>query len=125
MEIRKIEDLIYDWQAFTNDVIRFENIDFKKLQKLFRETYNVLEEFSKEKLVPKQISKLLIEMNDFGWWVSDLDDTPLHEFYQELLSLITGLNKYFLTRDYDVETLKRTIDNITEYTFKSVEIIYE
>ncbi len=124
MKIRKIEDLIYDWQSFTNDVIRFENIDFKKLQKLFRETYTVLEEFGKKNLVPKQISKLLLEMNDFGWWVSDLDDTPLHEFYQEFLFLITGLNKYFLTRDYDVETLKRTIDNITECTFKSMEIVY-
>ena len=92
---------------------------------MFKESYDVIEEFSKEKLVPKEISDLLIEMNDFGWWVSDLDETPLHEFYQEIINLVTALKKYFLTRDCDVEAIKDTIEKIAEGTFASVEIKYE
>ena len=125
MEIKKIYDLSYEWHTVTGEVIEFEKIDFKRLHKLFKESYNVIEEFSKEKLVPKEISKLLFEMNDFGWWVSDLDETPLHEFYQEIINLVTALKKYFLTRDCDVEALKKTIDNIAEGVFKSVGYIYE
>ena len=64
-------------------------------------------------------------MNDFGWWVSDLDETPLHEFYQEIINLVTALKKYFLTRDCDVEAIKDTIEKIAEGTFASVEIKYE
>ena len=93
----EIKELIQEWHTITDEVIEFKNIDFSNLQKLFKETYNVLEEYSNEKLVPKEISKLLLEINDFGWWVSSLDETPLHEFYQELVSLISALNKYFFT----------------------------
>lgn len=125
MEIRKIDNLSYEWHTVTGEVIGFEKIDFKRLHKLFKESFDVIEEFSKEKLVPKEISKLLIEINDFGWWVSDLDETPLHEFYQEIINLVSALKKYFLTRDCDVEAIKRNIDNIAEGTFASVEIKYE
>lgn len=126
MEISKIEALINDWHNFTFDVvIPFENCDFGKLQNLFRETYDVIEEFSKEELEPKQMSGLLLEMNDFGWWVADLDETPLHEFYQEILSLIAALNKYFLSRDYDVETIISTIDKIAEGNIQALEVRYE
>ncbi len=125
MEIKKIEELCYEWHIVTGEVIGFEKIDFKRLHKLFKESYNVIEGLSKEKLVPKEISGLLIEMNDFGWWVSDLDETPLHEFYQEIINLITALKKYLLTRDCDVETIKSNIEKIAEGTFASVEVNYE
>ena len=125
MEIKKIEQLIYEWHTVTGEVIRFEKIDFSRLHKLFKESYDVIEEFSKEKLVPKEISDLLIEMNDFGWWVSDLDETPLHKFYQEIINLVTALKKYFLTRDCDVEAIKSNIEKLAEGTFALVEIKYE
>ena len=89
------------------------------------ETSSVTSSLAKEKLVLKEVSDLLIEMNDFGWWVSDLDETPLHEFYQEIINLVTALKKYFLTRDCDVEAIKGTIEKIAEGTFASVEIKYE
>ena len=119
MEIKKIEDLIYDWHEMTGVAIAQEGFDFRKLQKLFRETYGVIEKFSKEKLVPKQMSELLLEMNDFGWWITvpDLGDAPLHEFYQEMLSLIAALNKYFLTRDYNVAAIEKAIENISEAVY--------
>ena len=125
MEVRKIEDLSYEWYKITDLVIRFENIDFGKLQNLFRETYNVIEEFSKEKFVPKQMSGLLLEMNEFDWWVGSLDDTPLHEFYQEIGSLISALKKYFLTRDYNVEAIIDTIESMEEGYIKQVKSWYE
>jgi len=125
MEIKKIYDLSYEWHIITGKVIGFEKIDFKKLHKLFKESYDVIEEFSKEKLVPKEISDLLLEMNDFAWWVSDLDETPLHEFYQEIINLVTALKKYFLTRDCNVEAIKSNIEKLAEGTFELAEIRYE
>lgn len=110
MQRRKIEKLIYEWDALTNEVIALNDIALTEVQRLFRETYNSLDIFSKEELVPKSFSKLLLEMNDFGWWVSDLDDTPIHHFYQKIISLVCELNKYFLTRDANIQKIEQLIN---------------
>lgn len=121
----EIKELIQRWRTITDEAIEFKNIDISNLQKMFRETLNVIKEFSNENLVPKEISKLLLEINNFGWWVSGLEETPLHEFYQELLSLISALNKYFFTHHGDVKDIIETIEKISEGEFKSLEIKYE
>lgn len=124
-EIGRIEKLTDEWNTITFSVIDFEEIDLARLQSLFKETYIVLDKFSKDELVPKQISNLLLEMHDFSWWVSDLEDTPLHEFYQGIVSLVNALNRYFLIGNYDVKALEKAIEEITEWSIKSTEISCE
>lgn len=109
MELTKINRLIYKWAALTDEVIALNEIEFTEVQGLFRETYEVLDVYSKDELVPKSISKLLLEMNDFAWWVYDLPQSPLHKHYQDILSLVMILNKHFLTRDADVEKIETPI----------------
>lgn len=112
MEIQRIEKLINEWDKATDKVIEFENPGYEKVRALFKETFELLNKYGKDKLVPKEISSLLLEMNKFGWWVSDLEETPLHDLYQEIVSLIFDLNKCFLTCDCDFETIKDTIERI-------------
>lgn len=94
-------------------VIELNEFDLSVLQEFFRETYSVLDKFSYEGLAPKEISKLLLEMNDFAWWVMDLEETPLHSSYQEILSLTTALSNYFITGDCNIEDIEKAIDEIT------------
>ena len=96
-----IEKLAHDWRSITWKVIELEKVNLKVLQRLFRDTYDILDKLSTEKLVPKEICGLLLEMHEFSWWVTDLKDTPIHYLYQEIVSLVNELNKYFLTRDAD------------------------
>ena len=110
MEPQKIEDLTCEWRAATWKVIEFVKIDLTEIGRLFKDTYNIIEIYSKEKLVPKEISGLLIEMYEFGSWVSDLDETPLHYLYQEIVSLVYKLNKYFLTSDANTKEIKQIIN---------------
>ncbi len=49
-------------------------------------------------------------MYEFGSWVSALDETPLHYLYQDIVSLIYKLNKYFLTRDANTKEIKQIIN---------------
>lgn len=105
MELTKMDRLIHKWDTLTDEVIALNEIELTEVQKLFRETYEVLDVYSKDELVPKSISKLLLEMNDFAWWVYDLPQSPLHKHYQDILSLVMILNKHFLTRDADIDKL--------------------
>ena len=94
-------------------VIALDEIEFTEEQGLFRETYEILDVYSKDELVPKSISKLLLEMSDFAWWVYDLPQSPLHKHYQDILSLVMILNKHFLTRDANVEKISAYLDRKT------------
>ena len=110
MELKKIEKLTHDWHSASWKVIEFENPGLAKIRKLSKEAYGFIEKYSTEKLVPKEITGLLLEMQDFAWWVSDLDETPLHYLYQEIVSLVFELKKYFLTRDANTEMIEKIIN---------------
>ena len=112
MELNKIKELTYAWETLTWKVIDFQDIDRSKLQKLFQDTYELLDEYSLKELVPKEISGLLLEMHDFAWWVSDLDQTPLYSLYQEIVTIVNKLNKYFLTRDVNTDEMEKKINDI-------------
>lgn len=112
MELNKIKELTYNWETLTWKVIDFQDIDHSKLQKMFQETYELLDEYSIKELVPKEISGLLLEMRDFAWWVSDLDQTPLYSLYQEIVTIVNKLNKYFLTRDVNTDEMEHLINKL-------------
>lgn len=114
MELKQIRDIAEAWRLAIEKVIEFENPGFEEVQRLFSETCDIVEEYAKETLVPKEISGLLLEIHDFGWWVSDLDETPLHALYQEIVSLVCDLNRYFLTGDADMRDIKTAIEKIVE-----------
>lgn len=90
-----IDELIREWKLLTDEVIELKNIETARLRWIFAETNQSLAELSNDNLVPKQVIELLLEINDFGWWVSSLNDTPLHEHYQELLDWISDLKQHF------------------------------
>lgn len=113
MNTETINKLAHDWRSINWKVIELEKVDLTALQRLFRDTYDVLENLSTEKLVPKEMCGLLLEMYEFSWWVSDLKDTPIHYLYQEIVSLVNNLNKYFLTRDADIIAIKKSIEKFS------------
>ena len=112
MELNKIKELTYKWESTTWKVIDFQDIDRSKLHKMFQETYELLDKYSQEELVPKEIGGLLLEMHDFAWWTCDLELTPLHDLYQEIVTLVNKLSKYFLTRDVNTNEIEKIINNI-------------
>ena len=110
MELKRINNTARDWRSVTEKVIQFEKPDLDKLKGLFQETYELIEEYSRNGMVPKGICEVLLELHEFGWWVGNLDDTPIHYLFEDIVTVMYGLEKYFLTRDADIEKIKRTIN---------------
>ena len=111
MEINKIKELTCEWESATWKIIDLQDIDRSKLHKMFQETYELLDKYSQEELVPKEIGGLLLEMHDFAWWTCDLEPTPLHNLYQEIVTLVNKLSKYFLTRDVNTNEIEKIIND--------------
>lgn len=114
MELKKINDIAENWRSVTQEVIEFEKPDLNQLKELFQETYELVEEYSRNGIVPKGICEVLLELHEFVWWVGDLDDTPIHYLHREIVDIMYGLERYFFTWDADVETIKETIDKFLD-----------
>lgn len=112
MDAQKIKMLTQEWGDVTDKVIRFENPGCDRIRGLFKETFDLLDRYRDLDFVPKQTSALLLQMHDFGWWISDLEETPLHCYYQEIVSVVCDLNTYFLTPVSNSEEIIKNIDKI-------------
>ena len=66
----------------------------------------VFDEYSKERGAPKELSGLLIKMNELSLRVSNIKDAPKHCLYQEIVALVYALNRYFLTCDANIEKIE-------------------
>lgn len=96
MELKLITDIITQWKNITWDAIELQNISITKLQYLFIETYDLLDSYRNKNYTRKELSSLLLEMQEFSWWVSTLPDCPIHDNYQQVITLIQTLIKHFL-----------------------------
>ena len=105
--------LIEQWDLITDDVIRFKEIDIEELKELLTDTYKILKSYSKDELVPKEISGLLLAAKDFFWWVIDLEETPIHHLYQQIGNILREINMGFLMNGFEdgkTETLIKELN---------------
>lgn len=114
MDVQEIRSLTQEWNKAVWQVIELQHPEVDEVRRLFGLTFRVLDDYRAETLVPKELSALLLEMQDFGWWVSDLEETPLHRWYQEILSVVIDLKTYFLTGAGDPQEMAATLEKLGE-----------
>lgn len=112
MELKKISDIAENWRSVTQEVIELRNPDLIELRRLFKETYELIEEYSRNGIVPKGVCEVLLEMREFCWWIGDLDDTPIHYLFEDVATVVCDLEKYFFTRDADTDKIEMIIKEI-------------
>lgn len=112
MELKLIMDLVTQWKNITWDVINLQNISILKLQVLSIETYELLDLYKDKNYTRKQFAALLLEMQEFSWWVGTLPDSPVHDNYQQVYTLIQTLIKHYLDEPIDRQQIETLIDAI-------------
>lgn len=109
MERTTIAALNDRWEELIEDVLSFREVALAKLQATFADTYAVLKVIAPQSLMPKQVGELLIVMHDFGWWVGDLEETPLHARYQEVIGLVQAMERSFFVGRFDADEMENAI----------------
>ena len=112
MDVQKIKRLTEEWEDVTDKVIRFIDPGCDRIRGLFRETFDLFDRHRESDFVPKELCKLLLEMHDFRWWSSDLEETPMHNYYREITSIVYALNSYLLSPVSNSEEILENIDKI-------------
>ena len=95
MENERIRELADSWKTITEHVLSYEDIDRKVLSNLFLDTYLLIKKYSAETMIPRELYRVLWEMNDFNWWAIHSVETPIHSLHQEITSLVIDFN-YFV-----------------------------
>lgn len=65
MEYENIKGLTREWEDMTGTVIELKELSVSDIEGLIADTYEVLTEYHKDALIPKEITKLLLEIKDF------------------------------------------------------------
>lgn len=108
MDNKIFKDLADGWKAATDHVLSDEAIDRNVLGDLFQNTYLLIKRYSTETMIPRDLYRVLWEMNDFHWWVIESEETPIHFLYQEITGLVVELNCFIVrgwTNELDIRYL--------------------
>ena len=101
------------WRAKTSTVLDLEEISPTDMKRLLKETYELLLKFHKEELVPKEVTKVLLEMDAFLYFVSLMERKEVGiDFYkyQRIFSIVEALKAGFFSGDYECEFPKLKLD---------------
>lgn len=103
MDLTYIDKIIARWEAATRNVLRKEPIDLPEMQVLLLQSYQVLTEYHKDTLVPKQTGKLVKCMDDFlcfAAMVGENESTIDFYLYQQLHSIVESMERGFFRGQY-------------------------
>lgn len=91
-----------EWDETTHTVLDLEKFSLTEMQVLLKETYIVLTAFHKEQFIPKGISKILLNMDSFLYFVSLMEDNEAVNFccYQKISAIVDALKVGFFQGAY-------------------------
>ncbi len=106
------------WEKQVYAVLDLKKISNKTIQELLKDTYEVLTEFCKKDLVPKEIGKILLNMRDFSYFASIMEENECGAgFYnwEEIHYIVKALEEGFFESKYSykfpVLFVKDSVDN--------------
>ena len=107
MERKIFDGIAYVWDRMTVTACCHHTVPFKKMQRLFRETYKALTLFHKGNDAPKGITNVLLYMDNFLHRVAQADGPKkgcifgiLFEHYMVFSDMIDALKEGFLEGEY-------------------------
>ena len=117
MTIKTINSVIGKWEEMTHTVFELKNFSLEDMQTLLKETYLILTTYHKDSLIPKEISKLFLEIEGFLYFSSLMEEKENgFGFYhwQEIFHLIKALEKGFFEGKYSCDYPKLIITDVLD-----------
>lgn len=117
MTIKTINSVIGKWEEMTHTVFELKKLSLEDMQTLLKETYLILTTYHKDSLIPKEISKLFLEIEDFLYFSSLMEEKENGlGFYhwQELFHIVKALEKGFFEEKYSCDFPKLIITDVVD-----------
>ena len=98
--------LTEQWGQMTQLVLDLKRIPSEQLQSLLKETYKILSLYCKDNLVPKDVCKILLEMDAFLYFASIVEGKEVEinfHFYQAIHMMVEALKEGFFRGKYECD----------------------
>ncbi len=105
MSYNEITKIIQDWQDVTGIVVSLKELPVKKVEKLLKETYFVMNTFHKDELIPKELGELFLEIEEFLYFSSIMEENEMPTDYyrwQKIFTIVKSLEKGFFQGEYEL-----------------------
>ena len=91
------------WQQMTHTALDLKQIPSAKLQALLKETYALLTAVCKDELVPREVTRVFLEIEDFIYFAFLMEDKEVGDdfyCYRKLNAIVNALKEGFLNGAY-------------------------
>ncbi len=110
MEYKEIVDLTIKWDSMVSEIMDLKPVDIEQLKTLFETTHELLKKYIKDRLVPKEMCELLLQVQEWLEFTSVVQDSQYCEYYGSLLKIVHYLLKGFVKGELDDERFKETLN---------------
>lgn len=117
MSLERITRVTEGWQEMTHTVLNIKDISPTDIENLLKETYMILTTYHKDTLIPKELTKLLLEIRDFNEISSAIEFAEKPSGYYHSLDVcvvVDALKTGFLEGKYECEFPKLKIYDLNK-----------
>lgn len=103
MEYEELGLIAEHWDYMTMRALNLQEISLVEMHALLRDTYMALTQFHKELLVPKEITKILLNIEEYLYFASLMEEKEVsegHYCYRQLNLIVNAFKKGFFAEEY-------------------------
>ena len=106
MSNTNLDILAEEWDNQIRIVLDCKELSLKSMFKLIKDTYKAFTLYHKDELIPKEISKILLNMGEFTYFTALMEDNEMGKGYyhwEEFQYIVTALKEGFLRSKFEAE----------------------
>lgn len=98
-----LERIADRWDRMTALVLNLQELSLAQLQELLCDTYRVMAQFHKDPLIPKEITRILLNIEEYLYFASLMEEKEVPEgyyCYRHLCLIVNAFKKGFFNAEY-------------------------
>lgn len=98
MDNKRLESLARKWSYMTMLVLNLQELPIIDMQMLLRDTYKVLAQFHKDPLIPREITQIFLEMEEYLYFAALMEDIEVptgYYCYRQVYIIVKALKEGF------------------------------
>ena len=103
IKYKELELIAKKWDSMTTIALNLQELPLAQMQVLLCDTYRALTQFHKDSLVPKEITQILLNIEEYLYFASLMEETEVpagYYCYRQLCLIVNAFKEGFFNAEY-------------------------